>query len=454
MPGLDRYRGQRVGVLGLARSGLAAARALQEAGAAVLAYDDDAASVAASGLKAGRRDEVASLSLLVPSPGVPFTHPAPHPLIQAAQHAGVPILGDVQLFADTLEPGQRLVGVTGTNGKSTTSALIHHLLRQAGVDAALGGNIGRAVFDLGPLPPESVVVLELSSYQLDLCQDLQADVAVWLNLAPDHLDRHGDIQGYVQAKRRLLDQQGPGGIAVVGVDDPVSREVQAGLAAAGHDTRAVSALQPVERGAFVEDGILHEAGVGPVPRPVLDLRPLPTLKGAHNHQNAAAAYAALRALGLPGEAALLGFASFPGLPHRMEEVASVGGVRLVNDSKATNPDAAARSLGAFANILWIAGGRAKPGGFADLRPHMGAVRHAFLIGEAAPEIARDLGDLVSCTDAGTLEAALRTALEAAAGMEEATVLLAPACASFDQFKSFEHRGDAFRALARAAAGEA
>ncbi|MCB1885393.1 MAG: UDP-N-acetylmuramoyl-L-alanine--D-glutamate ligase [Geminicoccaceae bacterium] len=453
MPGLGRYRGRKVGVLGLARSGLAAARALAAAGAVVLAYDDDGAKLEASGLTGGRPDDVAELALLVPSPGVPLTHPAPHPVIAAAQAAGVPVVGDVQLFVDGLGPANRLIGVTGTNGKSTTSALIHHLLQHAGVRAVLGGNIGRAVFDLGVLPHETALVLELSSYQLDLCQDLRPDVAVWLNMAPDHLDRHGDMDGYLRAKRRLFDQQRPEGIAVVGTDDPLSRAVHAGLVAAGRDARAVAVTHPVEKGAFVRDGVLHEAAAGEAV-PVLDLRPLPTLRGAHNHQNAAAAYAALRALGLKGESIVRGFATFPGLPHRMEEVARIGGVRLVNDSKATNPDAAMRSLGAFENVFWIAGGRAKPGGFCDLRPHLGAVRRAFLIGEAAPLIARDLGGLVPCVAAGTLEAALDAALDAASGLGEVTVLLAPACASFDQFRSFEHRGDAFRALARAAAGRA
>jgi UDP-N-acetylmuramoylalanine--D-glutamate ligase len=451
---LERYRGRTVGVLGLARSGLAAARALLAAGAEVVAFDDKPEALAkAADLRPGRVGDVAALSLLVPSPGVPLTHPEPHPVIAAAKAAGVPIRGDVDLFAEAVAP-RRIVGITGTNGKSTTTALAHHLLAAAGVDAVRGGNIGEAVFDLDPGPEDRVFVLELSSFQLDLCETLRCRVAAWINLTPDHLDRHGDLAGYARAKARIFAGQRDDDAAVVGVDDAPSLETARALERQGRRTLRVSLQAVPEGGIGVRDGRLLDATGGGEPAPVLDLRPLERLRGRHNHQNAAVAYAVCRALGLPPDAAIRGFPTFAGLPHRLEEVARAGGVRFVNDSKATNPDAAARALDSFADIFWIAGGKPKPGGFAGLRPHLGGVRRAFLIGEAAGQIERDLGDLVPVERSGTLAAAFGAASAAArgSGLPESVVLLAPACASYDQFPNFEVRGDAFRELARGAAG--
>lgn len=447
LAGLDRFRGRRVGVLGLARSGVAATRALQAAGATVLAWDDDPAVLARHPeLASGRPTDVAGLAALVVSPGVPLTHPTPHPLIAAARTAKIPLTCDVELFCDSLGP-RPLVAVTGTNGKSTTSALCHHLLVTAGRDAILGGNIGVPALDLDPGPRDRVVVLEMSSFQLDLCSRLRPRVACWLNLTPDHLDRHGDLAGYVAAKRRIFRNQRDGDTAVIGVDDAPSRAVAADL----HGPRVitVSTSEPRAQGVYVRDGVLIDASDGPA-REVADLGRLPTLPGRHNQQNAAVAFAALRALGLRADEIVPGLATFPGLPHRLEEVARGGGVRWINDSKATNTEAAARALGSFRDVYWIAGGRAKPGGFRDLRPHLASVRAAFLIGEAAAAIAGDLGDLVPMTAVGTLEAAVTAAARAAAadGCGDAVVLLAPACASFDQFRSYEHRGDMFRRLAR------
>lgn len=454
MPGLDRYAGEKIAVLGLGRSGLAAARAFLAAGAEVLAFDDRPAAVAeaeALGCRPGRTAEVPDLALLVPSPGVPLTYPAPHPLIAAAKAAGVPIRGDVDLFAETLD-GRPIVGVTGTNGKSTTTALIHHLLCAAGVDAALGGNIGRPVFELEPGPPTRVFVLELSSFQLDLCERLRCRVAVWLNLTPDHLDRHGDLAGYVAAKARIFQGQGPEDAAVIGIDDAPLREIAQRLRGEGRRVVTVTLDEALPAEVEVVRGRLIDV-MGKAPIEALDLHALANLRGRHNWQNAAAAYAAVRALGLAPERAVLGLPSFAGLPHRMEEVARSRGVIWVNDSKATNPDSAAKSLANFDNIFWIAGGKPKPGGFAGLRPYLGGVRRGFLIGQAAGEIAADLGDLVPMQEVGTLEAAVRAASAAARTLEsgEAVVLLAPACASFDQFKDFESRGEAFRALAQAEA---
>ncbi|MFO1071686.1 MAG: UDP-N-acetylmuramoyl-L-alanine--D-glutamate ligase [Geminicoccaceae bacterium] len=447
--GLERFAGKRVGILGLARSGLAAARALAAAGAEILAFDDRPEVLAASGLPAGTPGAVPGLALLVPSPGVPLGHP----LIAAARAAGVPVRGDVDLFARLLGP-RPLIGITGTNGKSTTTALIHHLLLAAGRDAVMGGNIGRPVFDLELGPEERIFVLELSSFQLDLCAELPCRVAVWLNLTPDHLDRHGDMAGYLAAKRRIFQGQGPEDVAVVAIDDAPSRATAQELRRQGRRVVTVSLDEAVPAGIEAGSGRLIDRLDG-APVEAIDLRALGNLRGRHNWQNAAAAYAALRSLGLTGAQAVAGLPTFRALPHRMEEVARAGRVVWVNDSKATNTDAAATSLKSFADIYWIAGGKPKPGGFASLRPLMGAVRAGYLIGQAADEIAADLGDLAPMRRLGTLEAALAAAsADARAGdAAEAVVLLAPACASFDQFTSFEARGDRFRALAELAARE-
>jgi UDP-N-acetylmuramoylalanine--D-glutamate ligase len=447
MTGLDRFQGRKVGVLGMARSGIAVARALATAGAEVLGWDDRAEALRGLGLAAGTAADIPHLAAMVASPGVPLTHPAPHPVIAAARAARVPITCDIELFCDSL-PTDSVIAVTGTNGKSTTAALIHHLLVKAGMDAALGGNIGVPVFDLAPARR---YVLELSSYQLDLCTRLHPHIAVWTNLTPDHLDRHGDLAGYVAAKRRIFARQGAEDWAIVGVDDAPSAAVAAELSAR---TLRVSLEGPIEgEGLSVVGGVLHETIGGPERR-IGRIDGFAGLRGRHNQQNAALAYGVGRALGLAPDVLLAGLSTFAGLAHRMEEVARTGPVVWVNDSKATNPDSATKSLDSFADIFWIAGGKPKPGGFALLRPFMRHVRGAFLIGQAADEIAAELGDLVPVRRCGTLERAMAEAGEAAlaSGHEPAVVLLAPACASFDQFDSFEHRGEVFRALATARLG--
>jgi len=448
---LTRFRDRRVGVLGLARSGLAVTRALRAGGADVVAWDDDPAALQRAmelGAWPGETEDLGELAALVVSPGVPTSFPAPHPIVAAARAAGVPITCDVDLFAEVAAP-RPIVGVTGTNGKSTTSALAHHLLLAAGRPALLGGNIGRPVFDLVLGEPSETIVLELSSFQLELCRELACRVAVWLNLTPDHLDRHGSLEGYVAAKKRIFARQTPTDRAVVVVDDAISTAVALELERLGRAPLRVSVGRLPEGGVGVIEGRLVDALDG-TPREIVDLRGSLSLKGTHNHQNAAAAYATLRALGLDPVAASAGLASFRGLPHRMEEVGRIGRVAIVNDSKATNPEAATKSLGSFENVFWIAGGRAGPGGFAVLAPFMARVRRGYLIGEAAEAIAAELGHLAPLEHAGSLEVALDAALEAArASGEEAVVLLAPACKSFDQFKSYEHRGDVFRDLVHA-----
>jgi UDP-N-acetylmuramoylalanine--D-glutamate ligase len=439
-------------VLGLGRSGRSAARALQESGARVWAWDDDPrqrAEAAAAGIPIvdleicnwGRIDR------LVLSPGIPLTHPRPHRLVRRARAEGVPVVGDIELLVEN-QPERRIVGITGTNGKSTTTALIAQLLRDAGLGGQLGGNIGLPVLDLLPKPVEDIYVLELSSYQLELTEHLRCAVAVILNVSPDHLERHGSLAGYVRAKRRILRNQRASDWAVLGVDDDHGRELHRKLAARA-DRRLVPVAvgRPLERGVYVIDGQLHDAIEGPVSH-VLDLRPIASLRGAHNWQNAGAAYGAARALGLGRETIAAGLPRYRGLPHRLETVATIDRVQFVNDSKATNPDAAARALSSLDDIYWIAGGRPKAGGLDALLPWLDRVRQAYLIGEAADAFARALGDRIPCTRSGDLATAVRQAAHAAQADRRGrpVVLLAPACASFDQFRDFEDRGDTFKAL--------
>jgi len=450
------YAGRKVGVFGLARSGIATARALAAGGAEVIAWDDnpkgrDAARGAGIGLADLTAADLAGLASLVLSPGVPLTHPEPHPVVARARKAGVEIIGDIEVFART-KPEAKLVGVTGTNGKSTTTALIGHMLRASGRPVEVGGNIGTPIMDLARLGPDGAYVLELSSFQIDLCQAVDCDVAVLLNLSPDHIDRHGTMEGYVAVKRRLFAMQRAGRIAVIGCDDAWSRETRDRLIAAGrHRVLPISAEGPVAGGIFVRDGHLVDA-TGGVEKPIADLAKIaPRLPGRHNWQNIAAAYAAVRALGVVTSDAVAAISSFPGLAHRLEFVGEAKGVAFVNDSKATNADAAARALACYRDIYWIAGGRAKEGGIEALRPFFDRLRGAYLIGEAAENFAKTLAGGAPVIRAGTLDRAVEAAYRDASeqGAARPIVLLSPACASYDQFANFEARGDAFRAHARA-----
>ena len=446
MISVPQYANRTVAVFGLARSGLSAARALAAGGARVRAWDDAAARRAAV-----QGCEIVDLvaadwtgtAALVLSPGVPLTHPAPHPVVLKAQSAGVPVIGDVELFAGAGLQARR-VCVTGTNGKSTTTALIGHVLRSAGRAAEIGGNIGMPVLDLAPLGADGTYVLEMSSYQIDLTPSLVCDVAVLLNVTPDHLDRHGSMAGYVAIKRRIFAGQGPAQTAVIGVDDAYCAGIYRDLRAAGHQK-----VVPIAIGRRLADGIsvvagkLYEADAA---KPAIDLTGCKTLPGEHNWQNAAAAFAVARALGLSRAEIETGLNSFPGLAHRMERVATISGVLFVNDSKATNADAAAKALACYDAIYWIAGGKAKEGGIASLGDFHARIRHAYLIGEAAADFAATLAGKVAATTVGTLDRAVDAAFAAAKrdGAPGAVVLLSPACASFDQFADFEARGDAFK----------
>jgi UDP-N-acetylmuramoylalanine--D-glutamate ligase len=453
---LGVLKGSSFAVLGLARSGLATVRALSAAGIDCIAWDDNAASREAAAAIGARLVEPAKIDwpkidALVISPGIPNRLPKPHPVAAAARAAGKPLICDVELLARARKAA-RFVAVSGTNGKSTTTALIGHILQSAGLACEIGGNIGRGALDLAPLGADGIYVLELSSYQLELLQTFHAHVTVWLNITPDHIDRHGDMAGYVAAKTHIFDRQQAGDCAVIGIDDDYSRAIRETVDSFPGVTVVPVALdRPIAGGVSFRAGILVDADGYTV-----DFADVPTLPGAHNAQNAACAWATCRWLGVPREAIVEGLRSYPGLPHRQERVAAIGKVVYVNDSKATNADATARALSSYRDIYWILGGQAKEGGVAPLEPYFDRVRHAFLIGEATDLFAGQLEGKLGYSRCGDLKSALdaaheRSQREAGDG-GTAIVLLSPACASWDQWKSYEHRGDAFRAMARALPG--
>jgi len=450
------FEGRKVAVFGLARSGLAAARALKAGHADVVVWDDkpaarDAASAEGLALEDLAAADWAELAALVVAPGVPLTHPAPHWTVAMARDAGVEVIGDIELFARTVAASPshkrpKIVAITGTNGKSTTTALVAHVCAQAGRDVRIGGNIGVGVLGLEDMHGGAVYVLELSSYQLDLTSSLKPDVSVILNISPDHLERHGDMEGYVAAKKRILLNQGKGDTAVVGIDDAWCQQICTEITAANRRTIVpISARRSIGRGVYALQGVLYDA-TGDRVVEAADLLGAASLPGRHNWQNAAAAYAAARALGLSVEDAVEGLMSFPGLAHRMETVGAIGRVRFVNDSKATNADAARQALSSYPRVYWIAGGQAKTGGIEPLADLFGVIARAYLVGEAEDEFAATLEGRVPYARCGTIESAVRAAFaDASASGEEAIVLLSPACASFDQFADFEERGEAFRA---------
>ena len=450
------FEGRKVAVFGLGRSGLTSARALKAGGAEPVLWDENAASreaAVAEGfpLEDLRIADWSSFAALVLAPGVPLTHPSPHWTVDLAKAAGVEVIGDIELFARTVNAAPehkrpKVVAITGTNGKATTTALIGHVLTAAGRDARIGGNIGVGVLGLDDMHGGAVYVLEVSSYQLDLTSSLKPDVSILLNVTPDHLDRHGGMDGYVKAKRRVLLNQGKGDTAVIGVDDAYGQQICTEITAANRRTIVpISAKTAIGRGVYALQGLLYDA-TGDRVLEVCDLERVPSLPGRHNAQNAAAAYAAVRALGVSLEDAATGLSTFPGLAHRMETIAVVDGVRFVNDSKATNADAARQAMSSYPSFYWIAGGRAKVGGIDDLKDLFPRVAKAYLVGEAAEAFSATIGDAAPRTISRTIEAAARAAFaDARAAGEPAIVLLSPACASFDQFPDFEVRGDAFRA---------
>ncbi len=420
--------GRIYAVVGLGKTGLATADALRRSGAKVVMYDDHM-HVDDQDFMMPQMMPWERVTALVLSPGIPHALPKPHPAASLAQTHHVPIITDIELFFQN-KPSAKVVGVTGTNGKSTTTALITHVLQQAGVPAVMAGNIGTPILGIAQLPDSGIYVLELSSYQLERAPSLSLDVAVFLNLSPDHLERHGSMENYCAVKERIFKSPPPEQVRIIGCDDAWVRQVYERYAS-DHAFKAIA--------------VSHQ-NLPSCLQQVQDLNP--ALRGTHNAQNVAASYHALKALGFADDLISQHMKSFPGLPHRLERVAECSGVRFINDSKATNGDAAGRALHLFENIYWIAGGRPKEGGLADALPYLQGVRKAYLIGEAEDAFAAELTTHVPVSRCVTLERAVQQAFADAKSSDAAdpVVLLAPACTSWDQYKSFEHRGEHFRAL--------
>jgi UDP-N-acetylmuramoylalanine--D-glutamate ligase len=439
------FKDKKVAVFGLARSGISCALALAAGGAEVFAWDDSEPSVEkarSEGVPIANLHNVdfKTLDSLVLSPGVPLTHPEPHWTVVKAKQAHVEIIGDTEAFAREVKgSGAKIIAITGTNGKSTTTALIGHVLKTAGLDVDVGGNIGLAVFNLRAPDKKRIYVLELSSFQIDLMPSLKPDVGILTNITPDHLDRHGEIENYAAVKARMFAKMTIGDVALIGVDDDYSallmRRVPAGVTKHG-----VSVIHDLRDGLSAFDGILRLKHQGATVEEI-DLRAMPALKGLHNWQNACMAYGAARALNVSLVDISAAMESFPGLAHRMQQIAVVGGVPYVNDSKATNADATEKALSSFDNIYWIAGGIAKSGGIEPLSPFFKKIRRAYLIGAAAEDFAKFLTGKTEFVICETMQKAVAAA--AADAQSDGVVLLSPACASFDQFKNFEVRGDAF-----------
>jgi UDP-N-acetylmuramoylalanine--D-glutamate ligase len=458
---ITSFAGKTVAVFGLGGSGLASCHALKAGGAEVIAGDDGLDRLAEAA-KAGfttadlRTVSWANFAALVLTPGVPLTHPAPHWSVLKAREAGVEVIGDIELFCRERRrhaPDAPFVAITGTNGKSTTTALIAHLMRVAGYDAQMGGNIGTAILSLEPPRMGRVHVVEMSSYQIDLTPSLDPTVGILLNVSEDHIDRHGTLEHYAAVKEGLVASVQPQGTSIVDVDDGFSRATADRLDQAGKRVVRVSVKNPLADGIYVErETILRAAGGAR--SEIARLGGIGSLRGLHNAQNAACAAACALALGVSKEVLQNGLRSFPGLAHRMEQVGRRDHVLFVNDSKGTNADAAAHALSSFSDIFWIAGGKPKQGGITGLAEYFPRIRKAYLIGEAAEGFAATLGDRVPHEISETLEVAVEHAARDADVLKlaEPVVLLSPACASFDQYRNFEIRGARFRELVQALPG--
>lgn len=446
----EGFAAKHVVVLGLGKSGLAAARALCRSGARVLTWDDSEAArnaAKAEGMRVRDPERVnwASMDALVISPGIPHSYPEPHLAARLAKHAGVPIIGDVELLAAS-GASAHMVAITGTNGKSTTTALLGHIVDQVGRDHEVGGNLGPPIGEMAMMEDDGLYILEVSSYQLELCPSARFKVAVLLNISPDHLDRHGGMAGYVQAKKQIFNNQGVGDTAIIGVDTPEMAAIfEEQKLRNGRKVLPIASQTKAPGGVYVENQKLIDDLDGHA-REVMGVADLDKFPGSHNAQNIAAAYATARILGLDVEHIVEAIRTFQGLAHRQEIIEYFDGVTFVNDSKATNGEATAKALGCYDNVYWVVGGRAKDTGLSGLDDLYPRVRRAFLIGEAAQDFANHLDGHVPYDISGDLETATHAAHAAALadGLPGAVVLLSPACASFDQFANFEARGEAFR----------
>ncbi len=455
------FAGKTVAVFGLGGSGLASCHALKAGGAEVIAGDDSAdnlAKAAQEGFTTAdlRKVSWANFACLVLAPGVPLTHPAPHWSVLLAREAGCEVIGDIELFCRERRrhaPDAPFVAITGTNGKSTTTALTAHLMRFAGYDTQMGGNIGTAILSLEPPRMGRVHVVEMSSYQIDLTPSLDPTVGMLLNVSEDHIDRHGTLEHYAAVKERLVAGVQEQGTAIVGVDDIFSRNTADRIERSGKRVVRVSVRNPLADGIYVERETILRASGG-ARSEIARIGGIGSLRGLHNAQNAACAAACALALGVSRDTLQNGLRSFPGLAHRMEQVGKLGNVLFVNDSKGTNADAAAHALSSFADIFWIAGGKPKAGGIIGLAEFFPRIRKAYLIGEAAKEFAETLGERVPHEISETLDVAVAHAAKdaEASHLHDPVVLLSPACASFDQYRNFEIRGAAFRDLVNALPG--
>lgn len=461
MINLESRRNQNIAVLGLGVSGLMAARALQRSGANVLAWDDNETQckeAVAAGIPIVNlyKKSFRKMDALVLAPGVPFTN-QPHKIVEKAKFLNKPILGDIELLIEAC-PQSRFIGITGTNGKSTTTALIGHILEFAGVYAQIGGNFGIPALGLNQPNKDEIIVLELSSYQLDLTSKASFDIAVFINLSPDHFDRHGDMNRYFKAKQRIFrtrNEGSPKQLAIIGLDDKYGKKVYISLEQKSRwEITPISMSKTLSCGFFVKDGFLFEAKEGKATK-ISNLNPIKTLKGTHNWQNAAAATAVVRKLGVHPPTIGQALASYPGLPHRMESIASVENVQFINDSKATNVQAAALALSCFNKIYWIAGGRQKLNDLRIIQPYLPNIQAVFLFGEAEEDFAQTLEPYISINRCGNLETATQKACELALRNlgDESVVLLSPACASFDQWPNFEVRGEAFKKFVKTLLGK-
>jgi len=451
------FAGKTVALFGLGGSGLATALALKEGGARVIACDDNPAKMAEAGARgietADLRDaDWSAFASFILSPGVPLTHPEPHWSAKLAQQAGVEIIGDIELFCRErakIAPNAPFVAITGTNGKSTTTALVAHILREAGRDVQMGGNIGTAILSLEPPSATRIHVVECSSFQIDLAPSLNPTIGVHLNLSPDHIDRHGTMELYAAIKERLVAKAG---LAVIGVDDPMSRAIADACEAKGINVARISVEPLGVKGIFADEDTLVGVTESETAA-IANLYGIGSLRGAHNAQNAAAAVAVALALNVSPENIRSGLYTFPGLPHRMEEVGRIRSALFINDSKATNADSTEKALKSFDDIFWILGGKAKEGGIEPLKEYFPKIRKAYLIGAAADEFATTLGSDVPHVQCGTLDKAVAQAAQDAQALgRSAVVLLSPACASYDQFPNYEVRGNHFRDLVRALPG--
>lgn len=443
------FKGKNIAVLGLGRSGRTAALALQESGAQVVAWDDTTAARDAAKNENIHIEDLTTIDWhaideLVLSPGIPHHYPAPHPIVAQAKAAGLKPISDIEILYKT-QSEATYVGITGTNGKSTTTALVGHILKSTGHKCEVGGNIGIPVMNLEPLGKGGTYVLEISSYQLEITQSIHFNVSILLNVTPDHLDRHGGLEGYIAAKQLIYANSNPDDTLIIGIDDPHCFAIYERLKTSSQfNLVPISIQKKISNGLYVKEGQLIE---GVTDSNICDLSPLLRLKGQHNWQNTAAAFAACRTLGLKDSQIINALESFPGLAHRQQLVKSWQQIRFVNDSKATNAEAVAQALAAYSGeaLYWLAGGRPKEGGIASLEPYFTNVNHAFIYGEAQDLFALSLEGKVPYTRAKDLREATELALKKAENQPttEIVVMLSPACSSFDQFKDFEQRGESF-----------